>query len=382
MSKIGRGNDKLSDVARGFHLVDLGQRSITPTTHESRDLFEDVADMIQTLDLVAAVQSVPAMDNSLFYQDIYGHTTWGPKKIIHFGINSYCGPIRQELVAHNAQQTLGIASLMGAVSNASSNTAQYKQLVPKIILTKHEQELISCAMTYLSDPVYKVVLVDTFPRALKPDATKSLKLGDIEVPQSQDQPLPTHTVVLYKNARGNVLVIDPSNPKFSGHLQHIGTNVLISTSTSELHKIYTPKGTPGPAKDLYRDCIDLSVKLAALLNSGTDDYNSVDEVMVSNVAHLVSNNKAITKIDIDQPLRIKQVSHLPKIKEINKELLEHTRFLEQKMKSARDKLDQEKALLQQIYDTEIAQADAEYEAGIMGLVVQVAADPELGGHYA
>ena len=104
--------------------------------------------------------------------------------------------------------------------------------------------------------------------------------------------------------------------------------------------------------------------------------------MVSNVAHLVSNNKAITKIDIDQPLRIKQVSHLPKIKEINKELLEHTRFLEQKMKSARDKLDQEKALLQQIYDTEIAQADAEYEAGIMGLVVQVAADPELGGHYA
>lgn len=379
MLKVKRGSGA-PDLAN--HDTDMRLRSITPTTHLQRDLYQDGTDLNS-----GSLASSPIND-AIFYQDVYKHKTWAAE-IVSFGINSYNVTIRAELVRHNALQATKIATL-GAMSNAS-NATNYPQFVKEIIPTQYEQELMDCAIKYFVDQKKKVVLVDTFPRALKADSKSKLKLGDIEIP-SPIEPLATHTVILYKNSRGDILVIDPNNPKFSGHLQHIKVigqqNFLVSNSPSDMHKIYAPKPNTktGPTKDLYRDCVDLAVKLAALLDIDPVDYQSVDQVMQSNAVFLISNREPITKfpkrIVEDLPLRIKQVSHLGKLEVINNDLLKYANSLDKKEMEATLKLKAAEKAAKASFEMEIADARTTLELEVSNLLGHCANDPDLGGSYA
>lgn len=215
-----------------------------------------------------------------------------------------------------------------------------------------------------------------------------MNIGDIEIPPPTE-PLPTHAVVLYKNSQGQILVIDPNSPQFSGHLQHVTTAavLLVSNNFSPLHKpyaskaVFTPPNT-GPDKAKYRDCVDIAVKLAALLDSDLTDYASVDEVMKSGVVALVSNNKDITRLEIDQPLRIKQVSHLGKIRQINDELLKQKLSYDKSIEDAQIKFRAEQQALKQKYDAEFSRINTDYDGEVSTLIGQVASDSELEGSYA
>ena len=381
MSKVQRGNGAPDQAT---HDKDMGLRSITPTTHLKRDLYRDAADL-------RVGGPVGDIDDAIFYQDCYRHDTWS-KEIISFGINVYNISIRTELAKHNAAQQCKLTGL-GTISNASSNPQNYAKLVSQIILTTYEMELMQSAAAYLTPPPRKVVLVDTFARTLQ--AGSGLKLGDIAIPSSNTDPLETHTVVLYKNSKGDILVIDPNKPTFSGHLQHtkpvLGCNVLVSSGPPDLNKIYTSKPiiTPktGPSGKQFRDCTDIAAKLAALLDQDPNDYADVSSVMKSKAVHLVSNTAIITKLPEkaveDQACRVKQVSHLTKMEKINDELQKYNTSLRQDISNAKAKCDAAQAAAKAALDQEEKDAYNTLDVEVSTLIGQCGADPELsGGHYA
>lgn len=384
-AKIGRGNKGLS-VDTKFHLLDIEQGSITPTTHKVRDLFKDINDMAQYInvsDLVTDGNVPDKMDDAIFYRETYHHDTW-KSPILRFGINGYPTPIKTYLADHNKNQQEALKQAeLDKMSNASNST-NYPKFVTQVILTQLEQDLMQHAVQYLTVNKLKVVLIDIFPRALK--AEKSIKLGDIEIPVSIDKPIPTHTVVLYSNSeKGQILVLDPNNPRFSGHLKHSNKAVITDDNQSDTHKIYAPKAgvTTGPNKDQYRDCIDLAAKLAALLDMDTTNYTNHDDIIKSEVVKVVSNNLAITKLEVDNPLRIKQVSHLKKMSEISQALQQ----LNDKAKIEAEKALQirkaEEQAAKDKYNSQIIEINNDLESNISELIGKVAEDSDLsGGHYA
>jgi hypothetical protein len=399
LATVTRGRDTLLPQNLALHAEGMSKRSITPTTHKQRDVFKDTADM-----QVAASTGSPApsdMQDGMFYQDTYSHPTW-QAPVLHFGINGHYAPMYPVLAQHNAMQQQKMTAGGTSVITNASNATEYPKFVQRVTLTQYEQDLMHHAMHYLAASsvsaasatgMKKVVLVDTFPRTLKANPTKALNVGDIEIP-SGTEPLPTHAVVLYCNTKGQILVIDPNSPQFSGHLQHIQplsstTQVLVSSNPSELHKPYSPKATStppntGPDKAKYRDCVDIAVKLAALLDLDPTDYTSHDQVMQSGAVRLVSNALAITRLDIpaDNPLRIKQVSHLGLIRQINDDLLRQSVALVQKIKDALAIRKAEEIAAKQKYEATEAQANMDYGTDVSGLIGQVAQHPELAdGDY-
>jgi hypothetical protein len=165
------------------------------------------------------------MSDAIFYQDTYHHAIWAAP-IVHFGINSHNQSIRSSLTTHNTTQQPAM-SASGVQSNVSSRASEYQKFSAVIIPTIYEQDLVRHAIYYLTNATapHKVVLVDVLPRALTAVPQHSINLGDIKVPSDPNVPILTHAVVLYKNSQGQVLVIDPNNPQFSGHLQHLGRHL-------------------------------------------------------------------------------------------------------------------------------------------------------------
>jgi hypothetical protein len=155
-----------------------------------------------------------------------------------------------------------------------------------------------------------------------------------------------------------------------------------------MHKIYAPKhnAKKGPDKDSYRDCIDLAAKLAALLDLDPGNYLSVDEVMKSNAVLLVSNNPNITKLPKrmveDLPFRIKQVSHLVKLQEINEELSKHALLLQKRVESADVEFEAKLAELKREYNAKIDNANVALDSDVSTLVGLIAIDQELEDDYA
>lgn len=389
-AKIIRGNSEIGAALQVIHETNIVGRSITPTTHLQRDMFLDVSD----LEYKPPVCPV-GMNQALFYIDTFNHTTWHGE-ILRFGINTFNDTLKRVLSAHNTKQQQNLSSLTFAkISNASSNATNYQQYVEKVELTDCEIELIMCAVDYLNTSGRKLVLVDTFERELSTNQKKGLAMGDIYLPKTTD-PVPTHTVALYKNTKNDILVIDPNNPKFSGHLQHMTqyttSKFLVDSSGDDRHKIYqVPEGAQkGHDKILFRDCIDVIAKLAALLDRDANDYTSFDDILKSHAVSFVSNNPNITGLVItDNPMRMKQVSHLGKMKDINDALLKESTQIKQAQKDLKQQKDTEiKALESQIasikskFMTESSDLIENFTQLVVNLGGHCSTDPDLqGGAY-
>ena len=185
----------------------------------------------------------------------------------------------------------------------------------------------------------KTVLVDVFERAKE-------KTGLIDITK-------THTVVLY-NTGSKILVIDPNNPQFSSHLANFSEQIETTCTPNNLYKIYSrPDNTiTGYAKVLWRDCVDIAVKLAFGFNMETEVYKSIDEVVKSKIVKLITNNR-----DIDQMMfkpqdliRLKQSSDFDKILFCNELMKKETEKIKTKVSIENELFEQAKKYLEKSHD--------------------------------
>jgi hypothetical protein len=378
--------------AEGTIYTETDKYSITPKRFPLRRFFseEPLMELLEEATPVNVTEErLLNAEDLLFYRDTYSHTSWS-SDVHRFGINPHNIAIREALVQHNQAQIETIRSsgkFKSKVSNASSHGV-YTEFVKCLEPTQFEHDLVQHALHYLDESGQKVVLVDTFPRALKSDTKKKLNCGDIEIPPKK-QALELHTVLLYKNEETDeILVIDPNNPKFSGHLgrmgETIGRSMVVDTSPSELHKIYVrpDKSTIGPSSSDYRECIDISIKLAALLARDDTIYSDHEQIMASNNVRLLSNNIKIMKLDIldaNIPLRIKQISDLGEMVEINSRLLEHDLIYETKRKAEDARFDEEMQQVKKNHDQELRLINEEQENSALELLGQLT--DSLGEYY-
>lgn len=132
-----------------------------------------------------------------------------------------------------------------------------------------------------------------------------------------------HTVVLYKEPKisedDNILVIDPSSNRFSGHLPKFIEQLALKSIVAEAKisgrlQIYKSGNSVGPNIDQYRDCIDIAVKIAFRLNEGIQhlliNKNNIQDqeaiIAVSNQSNIDSKSLVL---DLEIPVRIKQSSN-------------------------------------------------------------------------
>ena len=189
-------------------------------------------------------------------------------EVLRFGIDLQYKNLKIELEEHNnTQKTL---------SEHTKDSKNFVKVVENTALAPQEMVAMRCAINALLNTDSKTVLVDVFKR----DTER--KITDV-----QD----THTVVLYKT-ENKILVIDPSNPTFSSHLVNYDKS-LLEVDYSEKTKIYAPvsdkseigkklielyNSVTGISTDQYRDCIDISVKLAFGLNNSFEKCSSIKNI--------------------------------------------------------------------------------------------------------
>ena len=224
--------------------------------------------------------------------------------------------------------------------NKTNTTAQIKQHEDLIKDTKFhslERFLVGKAVNFLLlNKDYKTILVDIFERTEDMYIDYDELLG---VPK-------THTVLLHKytntendnstqNKNYNVEVIDPSNFSFSAHLKYLNIDgckleTLVTPIKQEI-KIYSRpiekkdninKSKIGRGFDEYRDCVDISVKLAfGFYNSDkklsiTPSKKSIvinDEIvkMISNDYTTINKNLNALYPGVGRPCnRVKQTSDI------------------------------------------------------------------------
>jgi hypothetical protein len=127
----------------------------------------------------------------------------------------------------------------------------------------------------------------------------------------------------------------PADTVWMTELQQLAANGAIAATD-----LAPPLPKTGLRGIQYRDCVDVAVKLATLLDHDTTDYVSHDQIMASGAVKFVSNNKDITGITIaGKALRIKQVSDLTAMRMVNDTLQKQLAKLMQNRKDAQDKLD-------------------------------------------
>jgi hypothetical protein len=281
---------------------EIAEYSITPTTLKHRTLGTDLA----------------------WYIDKYTHEN---SAVMRFGINT--NKVDSNYLIQDKIDTIEITKKEGTSSIKTSTYRDIKtqELIKNLFHSTVEKFLMSSAIDYLLDNKNtKVVLVDILERSVEIDKV-TLENG---VPR-------IHTVVLYKNPaiqnKHDIVVIDPSNFFFSSHLSNddIHSNIThknfnkIITKHEQIQIYVAPdKNNIGCLPNQWRDCIDVAVKLAFIidieankkdkplefidLNKITKDYEFVQ--MVSNTPNI---DKSIKFPDIS--CRIKQASDVNKMKQ-------------------------------------------------------------------
>jgi hypothetical protein len=367
------------------HATELKEkRSITPDTHKSRTLVEDIEELAKfgLIEELKIVEKQVTKENSMlqkeesdskFYVDEYQYKE---NAVIRFGINKYCNGLKEALDIHNLKQIEISGKKLETLSNISQET-KYKEFSGLIQLTTLEQEILTYAITYLKGNSIKTTLVDLFPRG-----TKTSDKGMINIPKD-DEPVDTHTVVLYNTGK-KILIIDPNNPQFSAHLANFDPLVLEATYTpNNLYKIYSrPEGSKtGFASDKFRDCIDIAVKLAFGLNSDVSSYENLLDLIKSQTVKFITNNTGIDKFfpDIKNiTLRSKQSSDLEIVKNKNKifEILWNKKIeaekhqlltfnpiiksIQESLKLTQDKLQESINYIKNDYEQELSGLDSNY----------------------
>lgn len=223
--------------------------------------------------------------------------------------------LTQHMVLNEETKTIDLKSQVSESSKSGSTSSKYTlNEVRAVELHSIEKMLLQRAIDYLLSGSDRTVLLDIFAR--DKGTVKMVNNNQCEI----------HTILLYKNPideRGTheVLVIDPSNFMFSSHLAN-ESNGLHNEGLSKivtLHKrieIYKPKNNEnvGPNGGQYRDCIDIAVKLAFMLDkAGT---LSLEDIAKLDAVRAISNNNAIDDnfVGRDCSVRVKQNSNPDVIK--------------------------------------------------------------------
>ena len=248
----------------------------------------------------------PLSDEVIFIKK-YQYDNSNTSEVLRFGINLQYKDLGTKISDYNKDPLIStnITSQTNTViTGNSSKTEKLKSLSQKIKLTDIENDLMDNAVNYLETTNASSVLVDVFKR----EKSGSGKIDDIT---------DTHTVVLY-NTGNKKQVIDPSNPTFSCHLANYDVNKLIVDYSDKI-KIYTPPNKDSEAgkipfnkygsvtglnEDQYRDCSDIAVKLAFVLNAKNLDTT------VSTITNTQSAYKLLPAYTEQFPLRLKQSSEI------------------------------------------------------------------------
>jgi len=165
---------------------------------------------------------------------------------------------------------------------------------------------IDTALEHLVASGSKTVIVDILAR--DKGTLKILPSGKYE----------SHSVLLYKDpAVSDVYIIDPNNSKYSWHIANSEVQLLVRAkgfarivAYDKILQIYTPAEDTGPAPGQYRDCIDISVKLAFGFNLSSKSVD-IGNLAIHPVVVAISNNETIDMAYAGNvlPVRAKQSSH-------------------------------------------------------------------------
>jgi len=213
------------------------------------------------------------------YSDVYANES---SEVTRFGISTATmEPLQSQSLA---EIYTPIEKKGGSVKSGGSKGIKDDQ-VPLKMLHPLEVFLIRDAIDYFKSSGSKSVLVDIFAR----DDNGSIRIKD-------DKP-ETHTIVLYRNIE-QIIVIDPSNPDFSKHIPMNSIRLfrsdenLVEIIAPLKQKIYAPFDSEnvGPRSDQYRDCIDLSVKIAFGLNRLQENID-ISDIMSLGVIREITNQK-------------------------------------------------------------------------------------------
>ena len=162
-------------------------------------------------------------------------------------------------------------------------------VINAVLHNQLEIDLMKNAVQCLKDSSEKTILVDIFARHITNTKEENglIKLTN-EVPE-------THTIVLHKIDENNIFLVDPSNYYFSSHIVNMmkeGLDVKIHVPNQKGYKIYSPISSDktGSHDELWRDCIDIAVKLAF----GFNQYGlNTDNILKDKTVNLLTNDPKI-----------------------------------------------------------------------------------------
>ena len=161
--------------------------------------------------------------------------------------------------------------LEGKSSTSNTNKSHVGRVTQaKVEITPIEKHLLKQAIKYLTSVTdQRVVLLDIFERDFSIEVNKVTKAtkdhgGEVKFDDTQPK---IHCIALYKQPDNKILIVDPSNSDFSLHVQGFVNQIDTSLLLSEIkpgYKIYTVPTSKktGDSAELYRDCIDIAVKIA------------------------------------------------------------------------------------------------------------------------
>ncbi len=175
-------------------------------------------------------------------------------------------------------------------------------------LHKIEKEIFDKAFEQLNRPNTPcVVLVDVLVREKNSNPTQNSDMYIVREDYKTKAP-ETHTVCLWKQSINNVMLIDPSNSKFTAYLKDIierafptfKTEIMVHTNDKR-HKIgnddlFYSAGlwVVGGNTFQARDCIDIAVKIALIIIDGTKQkLTNID--IIQNIKQL-SNQNAVNSV--------------------------------------------------------------------------------------
>jgi hypothetical protein len=388
---------RLTSEELGQQTQDISKRSITPDTHKARVMSGNLQDLNPQL-LIASREEILSrfsqdiienpngeevkreelqLENYSYYVDTYSYDIHPTSRVLHFGINTYREGLREELHMHNTVLKEKLNEGNEKCSNISG-ASNYQKFSTYIELTDSEKSVLDNAINYMLTSSQNTSLVDIFPREL--NAKKIGITGGINISE-----LDTHTVLLYKTINDKILVIDPNNPMFSTHLNKHSERIETLCSVNNKHKIYTPPSNEseiaqelqkqgfnkvtGYSPEQWRDCIDVAVKLAFLLNEDTLQYQSVVDIMSSEQVKLVTNNSDIDCLDFKKSdlIRIKQISDVSKISECNQKMLLMSQLRTKQKEDAFSIFNEEQQRIKIQYDNILEEINEKYSSELVEL---------------
>lgn len=256
------------------------------------------------------IGNVKFSEDAKTYEDEYQYKDSKASKVKHFGINHNRADLSEEIESHNTNQTNKIVN-NSIFSKFSRETKNVKEFSKYIDLIQVENLVIDEAIEYLNQDksTNNTVLVDIMARSRNGD-NKGM------IVDHQNKADNVHTVLLYKSNE-KIFVVDPNNPQYSAFLKNYSDAFEVDYSTK--NNVYTSKTKEtGFGNKEGRDCVDIAVKIAFILNIIEQPYSKIKDIY--KFTEILSNNE---KLDMDifysqeSAVRLKQSSDPSTRKDFN-----------------------------------------------------------------